>query len=220
MTCTLNQTNGGVSFRVAAAFARIASTEQVIAGPKVSSFYPVKYQRHSDSLCKIYATNVPSSDNQNRLLARQYIQDGMELFRRGDVSKSIEYFNSAEQNDRSITPYLWQRGLSYYYNQQYDKASQQFRMDVSVNPYDVEEIVWDIASQLRYNQNQNQDSKVIFPISNQLSLPPGSRDRRRIMVRLLRRLQSPPFIDLASLIEHLLHLFSHFHILHILFEGL
>jgi hypothetical protein len=81
--------------------------------------------------------------------------------------------------------------LSYYYNQQYDKASQQFRMDVSVNPYDVEEIVWDIASQLRYNQIQNQNSKVIFPIPNQLSLPPGSRDRRRIMVRLLRRLQSP-----------------------------
>jgi tetratricopeptide (TPR) repeat protein len=112
----------------------------------------------------------------------------MESFRNGDVTKSIEYFDAAEQNDPSITPYLWQRGLSYYYNHQYEKASQQFRVDVSVNPYDVEEIVWDIASQLQFIRSQNQDQKMdaIIPLPNQLSLPPGSKDRRRIMVRNLK----------------------------------
>ena len=150
--------------------------------------HPAKYQWKSDSLHKVLATTggspLTSFDSQDRALARQYIQNGMESFRNGDVSKSIEYFNAAEQNDNSVTPYLWQRGLSYYYNQQYEKASQQFRIDVSVNPFDVEEIVWDIASQLQYYQNQNLEgtTETIFPIPNQLSLPPGSKDRRKIMV--------------------------------------
>lgn len=119
----------------------------------------------------------------SRLLARQYIQDGMLAFRLGNVSKSIGLFNLAEQMDVSIAPYLWQRGLSYYYANDFEKASQQFRLDVRVNPYDVEEIVWDIASQLQSSRNQQPAVAPAFPIANQLSLPAGSNDRRRIMVR-------------------------------------
>jgi tetratricopeptide (TPR) repeat protein len=119
----------------------------------------------------------------DRLLARRYIQDGMLSFRLGDVPKSIELFNLAEQSDSSITPYLWQRGISYYYRNEFDQASQQFRYDVRVNPYDVEEIVWDIASQLQYNEQQNVPNSSTFPLPNQLSLPVGSSDRRKIMVR-------------------------------------
>jgi tetratricopeptide (TPR) repeat protein len=118
----------------------------------------------------------------SRWLARQYIQDGMLAFRVGNVSKSIELFNLAEQTDASMAPFLWQRGLSYYYANDFDNASQQFRLDVRVNPYDVEEIVWDIASQLQSSRNQRPQLAPVFPIPNQLSLPAGSTDRRRIMV--------------------------------------
>merc|ERR1711862_860889 len=74
------------------------------------------------------------------------------------------------------------------------EGSNQFRNDVSVNPLDVEEIVWDIACQLRYQQQQQQqqsqeegiiDGKeevlVVFPPKNMLSLPKGKKDRRKIM---------------------------------------
>jgi tetratricopeptide (TPR) repeat protein len=173
------------------AFILLVSNGKLVPNSMVYSPYLVTYQGQMFSRYKVFAKSAASSDtlsDQNRSLARQYIKEGMESFRNGDVSKSIEYFNAAEQNDRSITPYLWQRGLSYYYNQQYEKASQQFRVDVSVNPYDVEEIVWDIASQIQYIRRQRQDQIVeeIVPTLNQLSLPPGSKDRRKIMVRLFQ----------------------------------
>mgnify|MGYP007080234259 CR=1 FL=1 len=51
-----------------------------------------------------------------------------------------------------------------------------FRIDVKVNPLDVEEIVWDIASLSRLNPNQ-------LPPPSMMSLPQGRTDRRKIMVR-------------------------------------
>lgn len=51
----------------------------------------------------------------------------------------------------------------------------QFRTDVKVNAFDVEEIVWDIASQLRLDASR-------FPPSNMMSLPEGRKDPRKIMV--------------------------------------
>jgi hypothetical protein len=111
-----------------------------------------------------------------RATAWRKIGQGMEAFRKGNITASIQFFNEAEQiQGPSLTPYLWQRGISYYYHDEFERASQQFRTDVRVNPNDVEEIVWDISSQLR--------AGTPFPVPNQLALPPGARDRRRIMVR-------------------------------------
>lgn len=46
---------------------------------------------------------------------------------------------------------------------------------MKVNPLDVEEIVWDIASLSRLDPKN-------IPPSNMMSLPPGKKDRRKIMV--------------------------------------
>jgi tetratricopeptide (TPR) repeat protein len=98
----------------------------------------------------------------------------MEAFREGQVEKSIKLFDQAEAAEPRMDPYLWQRGLSYYYANDFEKASQQFRRDVSANPLDVEEIVWDIASQLRISPSE-------FPVPQAMSLPPLEKDRRPIM---------------------------------------
>mmetsp|Transcript_16192 Transcript_16192/g.30485 ORF Transcript_16192/g.30485 Transcript_16192/m.30485 type:complete len:270 (-) Transcript_16192:205-1014(-) len=108
--------------------------------------------------------------------ARRYISDGMSAFRRGQVRESIALFDQAQALEPRLDPYLWQRGISYYYANDFDKASQQFRRDVQVNPLDVEEIVWDIASQCRGSGGAHQ-----FPIANPLTLPKGQSDRRPIM---------------------------------------
>lgn len=47
----------------------------------------------------------------------------------------------------SVKPYLWQRGLSLYYAEEYEKAAQQFRDDVAVNPNDTEEAIWAYLSE-------------------------------------------------------------------------
>ena len=109
------------------------------------------------------ATDLPS---------RQKVAEGMDRFRRGDIPGSIASFDS------SVSPgsqaYLWQRGISYYYANDFSKGSQQFRDDVLRSPLDVEEIVWDIACLLRIDPT--------FPPPTMMSLPPGKTDRRPIMV--------------------------------------
>ena len=74
--------------------------------------------------------------------ARQRVSEGMLAFRQSQVPKSIELFDQAEQEEPRYAPFLWQRGLSYYYANEFTKARQQFQLDVKVNPLDVEEIVW------------------------------------------------------------------------------
>ena len=71
---------------------------------------------------------------------RILVSQGMEAFRKGDVQGSISLFDKADSlsADGSLTPFLWQRGLSLYYADRFEDASKQFRIDVKVNPLDVE----------------------------------------------------------------------------------
>ncbi|CAD5910513.1 tetratricopeptide repeat protein [Planktothrix agardhii] len=73
---------------------------------------------------------------------RGYIQRGMVYFKLGKITESIQDFDHAEKLDSSIKPYLWQRGLSYYYTEQYQLGAEQFEIDLTVNSQDVEETVW------------------------------------------------------------------------------
>ncbi|KAL7435331.1 hypothetical protein ACHAXM_004690 [Skeletonema potamos] len=99
----------------------------------------------------------------------------MQSFRSGDVSTSLQYFDKANYlvPDNKLTPYLWQRGISYYYLDKFQEGHEQFSLDVRVNPLDVEEIVWDIACLARMDKT--------FPVENQMALPSGKKDRRKIM---------------------------------------
>ena len=119
----------------------------------------------------IFSSNPLTADP---YLAQKLVSQGMDAFRRGNVAESIQYFDQAEVTRPSITPFLWQRGLSYYYEDRFADASRQFRNDVKVNPLDVEEIVWDIASQYRLDPTKE---------PQMMSLPRGQADRRKIMVR-------------------------------------
>jgi len=104
----------------------------------------------------------------------------MASFRQGQVEQSIELFDQAQAEEPRLEPYLWQRGLSYYYVNDYAKARRQFQTDVQVNPLDVEEIVWDVASALRLNNNQQ------LPVPDAMALPAGKQDRRPIMAIVYR----------------------------------
>ncbi len=74
--------------------------------------------------------------------ARAYVQRGMMQFKLGHIDASIADFDRAEQLHPALTPYLWQRGLSYYYAARFDEGARQFEVDLQVNGQDVEETVW------------------------------------------------------------------------------
>lgn len=79
------------------------------------------------------------NDPQNPQL---YVRRGMSYFRQGNIHESIQDFDRAESLDPQLTPYLWQRGLSYYYADRYAEGAKQFEIDLTVNAQDVEETVW------------------------------------------------------------------------------
>ena len=140
---------------------------------RASCFLPAGRRR----LTTLSATPTSTSSSTTTRLygdlrtARDNVAQGMQAFRQGQITQSIQFFDAAQAAEPQYDPFLWQRGLSYYYANDFDKASQQFRRDVRVNPRDVEEIVWDIASQLR--------AGAAFPVSSSLTLP--APDRRPIM---------------------------------------
>ncbi|MBF2073764.1 MAG: hypothetical protein IGS50_08375 [Synechococcales cyanobacterium C42_A2020_086] len=73
---------------------------------------------------------------------KAYVQRGMVRFKQGEIALSIQDFDRAEQLNPRLTPYLWQRGLSYYYADRFAEGAQQFEIDLTVNAHDVEETVW------------------------------------------------------------------------------
>jgi len=74
--------------------------------------------------------------------AAALVSRGMQLFRAGKVEDSVSAFDSALALAPEQRPYLWQRGLSLYYTEDFEAGAAQFRADVAVNPADVEESLW------------------------------------------------------------------------------
>jgi tetratricopeptide (TPR) repeat protein len=71
-----------------------------------------------------------------------YVQRGMVRFKLGNIAEAIGDFDRAEHLNPALTPYLWQRGLAYYYAGRFAEGARQFEVDLTVNGHDVEETVW------------------------------------------------------------------------------
>jgi tetratricopeptide (TPR) repeat protein len=86
-----------------------------------------------------HLTRALESDPQNPQL---HIKRGMALFQLGKIAASIDDFDRAERLHPALTPYLWQRGIAYYYAGRFEDGAKQFETDLTVNGHDVEETVW------------------------------------------------------------------------------
>jgi tetratricopeptide (TPR) repeat protein len=84
-------------------------------------------------------TGALEADPQNTQL---YIKRGMASFQLGNIAASIDDFDRAERLNPALTPFLWQRGIAYYYVGRFEDGAQQFATDLTVNGHDVEETVW------------------------------------------------------------------------------
>ena len=83
-----------------------------------------------------------------------YIQRGMIYFKLGHIAEAITDFDRAEHLNPALTPYLWQRGLAYYYAERFTDGAKQFEVDLTVNKHDVEETVWRYLCQAQLQGTQ------------------------------------------------------------------
>ena len=66
----------------------------------------------------------------------------MDRFRENQIAESLRQFSRAIELDPKIEPYLWQKGISHYYAQEFEKGRHQFEVHEQVNPHDVENAAW------------------------------------------------------------------------------
>ncbi|MBD2497122.1 hypothetical protein [Nostoc sp. FACHB-280] len=96
---------------------------------------------------------------------KAYIRRGMVKFKLAKIVESIQDFDTAENIEPRLKPYLWQRGLSYYYAERFAEGAQQFEIDLTVNANDVEETVWRYLCIARW-QGKEAASNSLLPVKN------------------------------------------------------
>lgn len=116
---------------------------------------------------------------------RQLVQIGMNLFKKGSISESIQAFDEAIKRDHSLEPFMWQRGISLYYDDKYKDCSEQFRKDVAVNPNDIEEVVWAYFCDAKEMQNEDEAKKRMIQLSQ-----PDSREVMKLVYDVVRGIKS------------------------------
>jgi len=77
------------------------------------------------------------------------LKEGVKQFRLGEVERSLTCFDRIIEVSPLSKPFLWQRGISLYYKEDFLAGAQQFRTDVRVNPNDTEELIWERLCKLR-----------------------------------------------------------------------
>eukprot|EP01035_Chromulina_nebulosa_P020504 gene20504-26598_t len=105
----------------------------------------------------------------------QFIYAGMDTFRNEDVSTSVKMFDEALLKSPEMYPYLWQRGLSLYYANDYAKCAAQFNFDAKVNSNDYEETIWASICENGQRRQSSPSSEMLLS----KSLP--FRDQRAVM---------------------------------------
>jgi lipoprotein NlpI len=94
-----------------------------------------------------------------------YIQRGMTYFKLGHIAAAITDFDRVEHLNPALTPYLWQRGLAYYYAERFADGARQFEVDLTVNRHDVEETVWRYLCQAQ-GQSAQEARASLLPVQN------------------------------------------------------
>jgi tetratricopeptide (TPR) repeat protein len=94
-----------------------------------------------------------------------YIERGMTYFKLGHIAEAIADFDRAEHLNPALTPYLWQRGLAYYYARRFADGAKQFEVDLTVNKHDVEETVWRYLCQAQL-QSAQVAREGLLPVQN------------------------------------------------------
>ena len=90
-----------------------------------------------------------------------YIQKGMQSFSQGKIAESIKLFDEAELTDDRYSRYLWQRGIAYYYNNEFSKAKNQFEIDAKISPSDTEERLWAYLCNAKLISSTNEENSIM-----------------------------------------------------------
>ena len=92
---------------------------------------------------------IPETSRWDRVRTLSLQRRGEERFFEGKIKESIEDFDAVIARIPEQDPHHWQRGLCYYYAEEYGKGKAQFERHQEVNSQDVENAVWHFICSVR-----------------------------------------------------------------------
>ena len=113
--------------------------------------------------------------NDDKFSIKELIKRGTNKFKLGMFQSSIDDFNQVISLNKRIEPYLWQRGLVLYFNENFNECAKQFENDLKVNPQDTEEIIWNYIC--KFDQKENNKKLLVMNVD---------LDRRPFMRKIYR----------------------------------
>ncbi len=97
---------------------------------------------------------------------------GVERFFDAKISQSIADFDEVIALYPEQDPHHWQRGISYYYANEYEKGKAQFERHQTVNSQDVENAVWHFLCAVRAPGGSVKAArKALIPIDRDTRIP-------------------------------------------------
>ncbi len=94
-------------------------------------------------------TGAEKGSEHETLRGRAFHLRGVENFYEGKIKESIADFDAYLKIEPEEDPHHWQRGLAYYYAEEYEKGVAQFERHQTVNSQDVENAVWHFICAVR-----------------------------------------------------------------------
>ncbi len=86
--------------------------------------------------------DAASRQRAREFAARLLHARGVEHFRNARIAESVADFDREVELEPARAAEHWQRGIAYYYLEEYEKGAGQFELHRTVNPQDVENAAW------------------------------------------------------------------------------
>ena len=90
--------------------------------------------------------------------------------RTGKTKLATKLFNQFVKQEPDALPFLWQRGISLYFTEDYTEGVKQFEVHRKVNPNDVENAAWHFLCVAKA-ESFEKASKVVLPAPNDVRVP-------------------------------------------------
>ncbi len=108
----------------------------------------------------------------NNLRGAAFQERGVDHFFHFRIDESIADFDQFLTIYPERDPHHWQRGLSYYYAEEYEKGVAQFERHQTVNSHDVENAVWHLLCAVRAPGGSFEEAqKKLIPIEGDSRVP-------------------------------------------------
>ncbi|MDF1824336.1 MAG: hypothetical protein P1U68_06820 [Verrucomicrobiales bacterium] len=107
------------------------------------------YQSEDFDTVIALTADIPNDSSWLRVRAGSLQRRGEARFFDADIAGSISDFDAFIAYFPEQDPHHWQRGLSYYYAEEYEKGVAQFERHQTVNTQDVENAVWHFLCAVR-----------------------------------------------------------------------